>query len=84
MLAEQCVPGGRREFAAYLSIESAKELLCDERETRAVLLLQHARRVLDTLTASAAGRDGPQMQRGELAARHLEKALSSLRNGRNG
>jgi len=84
MLAQPSAPGSHREFAAYLSIESAKELLCDEREPRALLLLMHARRVVDTLTDSAAGRDGMQMQRGAMVARHLDKALSCLRTASNG
>lgn len=61
---------GRRLFAAYLSIGSAKELLCDEREQRAVLLLQHARRVLAPLES--------ELETGRAVTRHLEHALWSL------
>ena len=72
----------RRLATAYLSIESAKELLCDEREQRAVLLLRHARKVL--VPVDSAGRvascgtlDG-EVERGLAVARHLESALWSL------
>jgi hypothetical protein len=70
---------GRRLFAAYLSIESAKELLCDEREQRAVLLLQHARKMLVPLVAECAGTDrDADQQTGLTVVRHLENALGSL------
>jgi len=62
---------GRRVFAAYLSIESAKELLCDEREQRAVLLLQHARKMLAPLVAESG-------ETGRILVTHLENALGSL------
>jgi hypothetical protein len=83
MLAQPSRPGSRRMFAAYLSIESAKELLCDEREPRAVLLLLHARRVLDTLSDPAEAVGAPETHRGAEVSRHLDNALSCLRTASN-
>jgi hypothetical protein len=62
----------RRLDAALFTIESARELLCDAREVRAIQLLQHARRVLvPVIQASAA-------EEGVLLTRHLDNALASL------
>jgi hypothetical protein len=77
-LAELMAPAelrSRRVFAACLSIESARDLLCDEREPRALLLLQHARKMVDALAGATTG--GP--ERGvAVAARYLDNALMSL------
>src|SRR5690242_4342835 len=78
-LAELAAPAGlrsRRVFAACLSIESARDLLCDEREPHALLLLKHARKMVDALAACATP-DGPE-RRVAVAARYLDNALVSL------
>ena len=65
---------GRRLDTACLTIESAKELLCDERTYRAVQLLQHARKVL----RPAMGTEEIAADSGVMVTRYLDSALSSL------
>ena len=83
MLGPYRIPSHERRLStAYLSIESARELLCDEREQRAVLLLHHARKVLvpaengGRLPACATAQG--ELEKGMAVARHLESALWSL------
>jgi hypothetical protein len=64
---------GRRLDTACLTIESAKELLCDERTYRAVQLLQHARKVLRPVIG-----DDIAAESGIMVNRYLDSALSSL------
>jgi hypothetical protein len=67
---------------AYLTIASAMELLCDERQQRAVLLLRHALKVLGPVVAGSGSRveQGREIEReqGMLVTRHLGSALGSL------
>ena len=56
------------------TIESAKELLCEAREARAVQLLKHARRVLAPVFLA----DPDESEGGRVVARHLDSALISL------
>jgi Tfp pilus assembly protein PilN len=64
----------RRLDAVLLTIESARELLCDAREARAAQLLQHARRVLAQLPQVEAIKG----ESGLVVTRHLDSALTSL------
>jgi hypothetical protein len=64
----------RRLDAAMFTIESARELLCDAREARAVQLLRHARRVLAPLLQANAS----ESDRDLVVTRHLDSALTSL------
>jgi hypothetical protein len=64
----------RRLDTALFTIESARELLCDAREVRAVQLLRHARRVLAPVFGAEAGAD----ENGMAVTRHLDNAIASL------
>jgi len=66
---------------AYLTIESAMELLCDARQHRAVLLLHHALKVLGpVVTGAGRTEQGREIERekGMAVTRHLGSALCSL------
>jgi len=67
---------------AYLTIESAMELLCDERQQRAVLLLRHALKVLGPVVAGGGARVEQsreiEREKGMVVTRHLGSALGSL------
>jgi hypothetical protein len=67
---------------AYLTIESAMELLCDARQHRAVLLLHHALKVLGPVVTGGAGRAEQageiEREKGMAVTRHLGSALCSL------
>ena len=69
---------------AYLTIESAMELLCDKRQHRAVLLLHHALKVLGPVVTGGGSRGalGGEIERekGMVVTRHLGSALGSLGN----
>lgn len=65
---------GRQLDTALLTIESAKELLCDERPYRAVQLLQHARKVLRPVMST----EDMAAESGMMVTRYLDSALSSL------
>jgi hypothetical protein len=72
---------GRRLASAYLSIQSAKDLLFDQREQRAVQLLRHARKVLGPYVNGGleSGAEGLiEKERGLIVARHLDNAMRSL------
>jgi hypothetical protein len=65
---------GRRLDTACLTLESAKELLCDERPYRAIQLLQHARKVLRPVMST----EEIAAESGVMVTRYLDSALSSL------